>query len=493
LKRPSFAVSSTWNLVGQALPLLVGVIAIPVIVDRLGLVAFGLLALCWTVVGYFNFFDFGFGRAVTKRVSEAAGARDRSAVAALATASGMAHATLGLIAAALLWFTATPLSRLIINAEPAVEAEAAAVLRLLALAIPAVLVSNSYRAALEGLQRFAVVNVIRVPFSSANYLVPLVGAVLGWGLEAIVAGIMVMRYLGAITYVAAYLRAADVAGFGGAELGSLLRFGGWVALSNAIIPLTVTLERYAVSGLLGPTDFAFYSAPAEVITRVLIVPTAVSAALFPLLSASFRRGAGGEAAAAIGQAVRSIMVLLAAPLAIVMLLAEPLLNLWLGAEFAAGSASVLRVLSLALFVNAIAYVASTVTEAAGRPDLVARYHVIELPLYFLLLVYIVPAYGIVGAAAAVLIRMVVMTTTMWVLSAKAAPQAVAGQIRSGFRAATLSVALLGISWLLAAHLSWPAATITATALAASYGAAVWLWVMSEEERLGLRRRLRRGA
>ena len=143
--------------------------------------------------------------------------------------------------------------------------------------------------------------------------------------------------------------------------------------------------------------------------------------------------------------------------------------------------------------NAIAYVASTVTEAAGRPDLVARYHVMELPLYLGLLIWVVPAYGIVGAAAAVFIRMVVMTAAMWVMSWRAAPQAVAGLVHTGARAAAASVALLAVSWLLASHLSWPAATIMATALAASYGAAVWLWVMSEEERLGLRRRLGRGA
>jgi O-antigen/teichoic acid export membrane protein len=489
--RPTFARSSLWNLIGQGLPLLVGLFAIPIIIDRLGLVGFGLLALCWTVVGYFNFFDLGFGRAVTKRVAEASAAADNAAVASLATAGAAAHALLGIVAATVLWLAAGPLSRLLIAGEASIEAQAEAVLRLLALAIPAVLVSNSYRAALEGLQQFGRVNLIRVPFSSANYLVPLFGALGGWGLEAIVGALVVVRYLGAATYFGTYLRAAGIQSFGGRELGSLVRFGGWVALSNAIIPLTVTLERYAVSGLLGPTDFAFYSAPAEMITRVLIVPTAVSAALFPLLSASFRSGHGADAAAAIAQAVRSVMLLLAAPLAIVLLLAEPLLDLWLGPQFAASSAAVLRVLSLALFVNAVAYIASAVTEAAGRPDLVARYHVLELPLYLLLLIYIVPAFGIVGAAVGVLLRMTVMTACMWLLSARAAPRAVTGLVRSGARAAALSTASLALAWVLATRLSWPAATITATALAASYCAAVWLWVMSEQERLVLRQRLRR--
>jgi len=54
------------NLLGQAVPLLVGVLTIPFIVHGLGTERFGLLSLAWVILGYFTIFDLGLGRATTK-------------------------------------------------------------------------------------------------------------------------------------------------------------------------------------------------------------------------------------------------------------------------------------------------------------------------------------------------------------------------------------------------------------------------------------------
>ncbi len=58
------------NLVGQGSPLLVALIAIPLLIKGLGTDRFGVLTLAWIVVGYFGLFDLGLGRALTKMVGE---------------------------------------------------------------------------------------------------------------------------------------------------------------------------------------------------------------------------------------------------------------------------------------------------------------------------------------------------------------------------------------------------------------------------------------
>src|SRR3954463_9824331 len=58
------------NLAGLLIPLLIGVVVIPWIVRGLGLERFGLLSLCWVVLGYFGLFDLGLSRATTKFVAE---------------------------------------------------------------------------------------------------------------------------------------------------------------------------------------------------------------------------------------------------------------------------------------------------------------------------------------------------------------------------------------------------------------------------------------
>ena len=59
-----------FNLIGTVTPLLVAFIAVPQLVEELGTERFGVLMLAWTAVGYFNVFDLGLGRALSKFVAE---------------------------------------------------------------------------------------------------------------------------------------------------------------------------------------------------------------------------------------------------------------------------------------------------------------------------------------------------------------------------------------------------------------------------------------
>jgi O-antigen/teichoic acid export membrane protein len=58
-----------YNLLGQGIPLLAAVFAIPRLVEGLGTDRFGVLTLAWMVIGYFSLFDFGLSRALTQVVA----------------------------------------------------------------------------------------------------------------------------------------------------------------------------------------------------------------------------------------------------------------------------------------------------------------------------------------------------------------------------------------------------------------------------------------
>src|SRR4051812_26259804 len=63
-------VNAGWNLLGNLMPMLAGLVAVPFLVHQLGAERFGLLSLGWVLIGYFGLFDFGLGRALTKMVAE---------------------------------------------------------------------------------------------------------------------------------------------------------------------------------------------------------------------------------------------------------------------------------------------------------------------------------------------------------------------------------------------------------------------------------------
>ena len=67
--------NTVWNLIGHGIPMLVGLFTIPILIRGLGTDRFGILLLVWMLIGYFNLFDLGLGRALTKFVAERLGKR----------------------------------------------------------------------------------------------------------------------------------------------------------------------------------------------------------------------------------------------------------------------------------------------------------------------------------------------------------------------------------------------------------------------------------
>ena len=60
---------ASYILFGTGIPMLVGLLSVPILLKSLGNQNFALLTLIWTAIGYFGLFDFGLGRALTQQVA----------------------------------------------------------------------------------------------------------------------------------------------------------------------------------------------------------------------------------------------------------------------------------------------------------------------------------------------------------------------------------------------------------------------------------------
>ena len=101
--------SAIWNLVGMAAPVLVALVAIPLLIEGMGKERFGLLAIVWMGVGYFSLFDLGLGRALTKLVSERLGRNEQNELGPLIWTAFILLTVFGIIGAMLLILFSPPL------------------------------------------------------------------------------------------------------------------------------------------------------------------------------------------------------------------------------------------------------------------------------------------------------------------------------------------------------------------------------------------------
>ena len=63
--------NSLYNIIGLGIPLIVGIVVIPILISQLGESKFGILTLIWALIGYFSVFDLGLGRSLTLNLSRA--------------------------------------------------------------------------------------------------------------------------------------------------------------------------------------------------------------------------------------------------------------------------------------------------------------------------------------------------------------------------------------------------------------------------------------
>lgn len=414
------------NLVGQGLPLLVALVAIPLLIPRIGTERFGLLVIAWILLGYFSLFDMGLGRSLTQLAADRLGRGRGGEVRPLARTGLRLMAAIGALAGGALFLAAPLVSHRLLELPPELRDETLTALRLLALAVPFVVVTAGLRGLLEAVQRFGWVNAVRIPQGTLTYLAPLLVLPLSRTLPALVGALIAVRILAwgahAVLVARAFPReegdAAPPSPRGHAR--ELLRIGGWITVSNVVGPLMVYLDRFLIGAVLGAAAVAYYATPFEVVSRLWIIPGAITAVFFPAFATGFRSDPGR--AAELFRTSGRIVLACVFPMALILMAFAPeALALWVGEEFAGPGAPVARWLLLGILINAVAQVPFAFLQGVGRPDITAKVHLIEAPLYFVGLWWLVGAYGITGAAVAWTLRVLLDAALLFWLSGRVLP------------------------------------------------------------------------
>jgi O-antigen/teichoic acid export membrane protein len=403
------AKNTVFNLLGLGIPLLVGFFSIPVVIHWLGPERFGILSLVWVVVGYFSFFDLGLGRAVTKYIAEAFGRHETEKIPDIFWTTVCVQGAFGIFGGILLVILTPLLVERVLHVSTALQGETRACFLILAISVPIVMVSGAFRGALEASHRFDLVNIVRVPSSAFLYLAPLIGWLAGLDMRGIVVLLAGTRGLALVAWVFLLLREMPELksriSFRPSVFRPVLRFGGWVMLSNLISPLLLYLDRFLIGSLLTLAAVGFYTAPYEVITRFGIIPASLVTALFPVFS-TFQGEQNLERTKSFyRRSVRYLFLLLGPLVVLLAFFAGDFMRIWLGADLAKNCTAVFRILAVGFLMNSLAYVPFTMLQGQGRADLTAKFHLLESALYVPLAWLAISRWGIEGAAGAWTIRM----------------------------------------------------------------------------------------
>jgi len=438
------------NLIGYGAPMTVAVFCIPILIRGLGKERFGVLTLAWALIGYASLFDLGLGRALTQMVAKKLGAGEEREIPSLAWTSLLLMALLGLAGTVSILLISPWLAGRGLNVPADLQRETLQSFRLLGLSIPFVITTAGLRGLLEAHQRFGVISAMRIPMGLFMFAGPLLVLPFSKSLVPVVATLVAGRIAAWAGHLLLCLRLLPELrrsiAWERSVIGTLLRFGGWMTVTNVVGPLMVTLDRFVIGALVSLTAVAYYATPYEMVTKFLILPGALMGVMFPAFSTGFAQDRE-RTALLFGRSVKSLFLVLFPAILCTVALAQDGLKLWLGAEFAQHSFHVLQWLAVGVFINSLAYVPFALLQGAGRPDLTATLHLIELPLYISLLWGMIRMYGIEGAAIAWTARLVVDALFLFGLAKRYLPGGAPIWLRTAFLA-VLSLLILALAALL---------------------------------------------
>ena len=395
------AKNTLFNLIGQMVPLFVGIFTIPVLVRELGTDRFGVLTLVWMVIGYFGMFDLGLGRALTQIIATSPGKENQENLAGLVWTALAIMASMGITGMVIAGSLSSFLVCEIFRMPDQMRIETVHAFYILSVSIPLVILSSGFTGILTAYQRFDLINTVRIPLGLANFVFPLLVLPFSTSLVHITLVLAASRIVSCFAqfrlclHVMPLLRTKNR--FSARALKPLLSFGGWLTVSNIVGPLMIYLDRFVIGTVISVTAVAYYATPYEMVTKLGIVSGALISPLFPAFAA-YKDEDASRTVQLLAKSIAAIGIFIFPIVLVLVTFSQEILVIWLGDDFARNSATVLQLLATGVFINCLSQVVFALIQGRGRPDITAKIHLVELLLYLPLLWWSLKYYGIIGAA-----------------------------------------------------------------------------------------------
>jgi O-antigen/teichoic acid export membrane protein len=474
-----FLTNVLWSWTGVAASFFSGIIIPPFVLRRLGTEHLGIWNTIFSILEYFWFFDLGLQSAITN-------------FCARFLALGDSRRINEVISTALFYFSLIGVTIMCIapvlaqwapgfyKVHPEDRSEFATLVTMTGVSWGLCIMLHMFLSALDGFQRFDLssrIAVLQVVLRSVGYFIALS---MGKGLICMAGVFIGTQMLGYVLYFLSFRRAFPDLRIQRSLIKwsifrEIFRYGikSFIA-SNSTLVLQQSGTQ-AVSSNLGQTMVGYYGVPLkflqqaiDAVSRIGMVTRSSAAEL----TAMGRR----ESVIALGVYSNRYSLTLFTPLACFLLVyGHPLISRWMNATVAEYSAPLLPVFLLSYgLVLAGQFNSSSLLFGVNAHGKYARALVIEAALYVGALVYVVPRYGILGAAwtAAVLMIAVRGLYTPWLVS-RALDTSFISYMRGIYvRPLLTGVPVVALSWLMKNTVlpgrTWPELIIAGAICASVY-------------------------
>jgi len=409
--------NSIINLTGQIIPIIVALMSIPFIIKGLGVKKFGILSLCWAIISSINILDISLNKATNKFLSEELCQNNLEKVNNIIWSAIVLYTIFSISIIILITPVIYKYIDIFLKIPASLSNSAKYIFTIILWALPIILCSGVFRSILECYQRFDLINIIRVISNLSIFIIPIIGIFLKIKLKFIILDIIVFKLIVLLLYVVSSLLIYTQLRYISISftlIKKLISYNIWLSITSLTGPIINYIDRFFIGSILSITDVTYYSAPYDGISRLGIISTSFSSTLFPIISAFNSQNQLDKILIFIFRILKYIVIIEIPIILIVIIKANVILQIWLNHKFVIYSKTTLQILSIGIFINSLAIIPFIFFQGSGRPDIPAKFHIIELPCYIVTVYILVKYFGITGAAISFLIRIIIDTIFLFI-------------------------------------------------------------------------------
>jgi O-antigen/teichoic acid export membrane protein len=396
-------INFSFNVMGTIAPLIIALITVPIYVSQIGAARYGVLSIVWLLLGYFGFLDLGLSRAAVNALSKLKNSSQEERSKVLVTALSL-NLVLGTLGGVILYYAGGFLLERLLAMPEALQPEVKETFPWIAFLLPLALISSVAIGTLESRERFLVANALQFVGTTIGQVLPIICALLiGPSLTVVIPAAALSRLFSLLLSLAVVYydeKPLNFLSFNIKTARELIGYGGWVSASAIINPLLMSLDQLVIGSALGVAAVAHYSVPMNLILRSQVFATATWRTLFPQWS----RLSQHEAKILAEKALVPLAYGYACVCAPAIVLIYPFIIWWMGKDFATSAGPIAELLLIGAWVNGLAYIPAGLLQGQNRPDVVAKFHIAEVLPFILVLWLLTSQFGLIGAAAAWVLR-----------------------------------------------------------------------------------------
>ncbi len=410
-QRPSGLSSAVASLLGLAIPLVVFLLTTPYLVARLGTAQYGILMLVMSLTAILGSLDFGLAAGGVREIGGALARGENERLVRLLREYLSLFALVGLVVFGALVLFASQVSTLLAMDEVLSKEEATRVVFLMAVSLLFYLLTAWASLLPRTMERYPAIALIQVVSNIAAWggAVALLALNPGHGLLLVVAwttflsGFVCFAFLIFSRLLLPGFSCCPAATF--RETPGTFGYSLYASVGQLTAAFTYHADKVLIAYFLGPEPVAYYAVATTVASKLLSVGAAMANFAFPR-AVALSAGADHSALKSFYARVSRYQLLVLAPLlAPAVILAEPLLTLWLGPAFASQATPLLQILCFGYFLAVLSVVPSQVFNGLGNARIGAFFATAATVINIGGCIILLPIFGVVGAAVASLLGM----------------------------------------------------------------------------------------